>query len=235
MGVLRLAQWTRSVAIRDEQAATKTRKQELVIEPVWKLYVNGSSKQVYGRGSTLTTIPPQERLANLLNALDTLDTLGYQRSATQKQFHRAFILAVLKQIYGADIHRHVGELMERFKVSEIRPDVIICAIRRAGKTFAVALFAAAYILTQPGVILNIYSTCMKTAQNLQALIFKMVVALTKTNSVIRAYNKNELVVECHGTTSKVNSLSSSVEVRFSNEDVQFGRFPSLLSRTKILP
>ena len=209
-----MGEWTRATATKDERAAKEKQEHALTMDPVWKQYLTGGGKRLYGSGATMTTIPPEQRLNDLLNALDRLDTLGYQRSATQKLFHKAFVVAVLKQIYGRDIHRHVGELMRRFDVGEIRPDVIICAIRRGGKTFSVALFAAAYITTQPGVVLNIYSTCKRTARKLQALIFKMVVALSGTPAVVRAYNQEELVVECHGTTSTVNSLPSSVEVCF---------------------
>lgn len=163
-----------------------------------------------------TTLSPDTRLDMLLDALNRLDELGYARSATQKLFHKAFIVAVLKQIYGRDIQRHVGRLMARFDVDEIRPDVIVCAIRRGGKTFSVALFAAAFIMTQPGTTINIYSTCKRTARKLQALIWGMVVKLAGTMSVVKNYNQEELIVHCHGTTSTVNSLPASVEIRFYN-------------------
>lgn len=213
MPVLRLCRYTAAVAASGECDKRERDKRALVMEPVWKQYLTGAGKRTWGSGLTMTTLSPDQRLHDLIDALNRLDSMGYERSATQKLFHKAFIVAVLKQIYGRDIHRHVGALMKRFDVNEIRPDVIVCAIRRVGKTFAVALFAAAYVLTQPGVILNIYSTCKRTARKLQALIWKIVTKLAGTPHVIQNYNQEELVVRCHGTTSTINSLPSSVEVR----------------------
>jgi hypothetical protein len=108
----------------------------------------------------------------------------------------------------------VHELLDRFHVREIRPDVIVCAIRRAGKTFAVALFAAAFISTQPGVELVVYSTAKRASRKLQALIYKMVVTLAGGPEVVEVFNQEELVVKCGNATSKVISLPSSVEISF---------------------
>lgn len=222
MAILRLARYSAAVAANDERAKRARSERSLEMVPVWRRWLTGVGTRVWGSGMTQTTLSPDVRLDMLIDALNRLDELGYARSATQKLFHKAFIVAVLKQLYGRDIHRHVGRLMKRFDVTEIRPDVIVCAIRRAGKTFAVALFAAAFILTQPGTVMNIYSTCKRTARKLQTLIWKMVVTFAGTPSVVKAYNQEELVVHCHGTTSTVNSLPASVEIRYTKKSVLVG-------------
>ena len=226
MPTLRMCRWSAGVARRDRDEFRTKEKRSLDIIPRWQRYVAGTGPTTWGTGTTTTTLSPDERLDALMGALKKLDTLGYPRSAHQKLFHKSFIVASLKHIYGRDIHRHVGRLMRRFDIDEIRPDVIVCAIRRAGKTFAVALYAAAFILTQPGVEVNIYSTCKRASRKMQALIWKMVVTLAGTSSVVRTYNQEELVVTCGNTTSKVNSLPASVEISF---------FPPSLLPPPLLP
>lgn len=214
MPVLRLCKFTATIAASDERRKRAREEKSLELIPVWKRYLSGAGKRTWGSGSTTTTLSPDVRLDALIDAMNRLDNLGYRRSATQKLFHKAFVVAVLKQIYGRDIHRHVGRLMRRFDVTQIQPDVIVCAIRRGGKTFAVGLFSASYISTQPGVTMNIYSTCKRTARKLQALIWKITVTLAGTSTVIQNYNQEELVVKVHGTTSTVNSLPASVEISY---------------------
>ena len=212
MQVLRLARWSAHKASRDEIALREAQARSYEFTPVVQRYLAGATRRTWGIGAKMTTLSPDERLDLLMDALNRFDTLGYKRSPMQKLFHKAFTVAMLKQIYGRDIQRHMRKLMERFDVTEIRPDVIVCALRRGGKTFSVALFAAAYVSTQPGVVLNVYSTCKRTARKLQALIWKLVVTLAGNPGVIKAYNQEELVVHCHGTTSTVNSLPASVEI-----------------------
>jgi hypothetical protein len=212
MPTLRTCTWTSRLARVDLDNFREKQKRSLDIVPRWKKYVAGTRVGVWGSGTTTTTLSPDERLEALLAAQNKLDTLGYPRSAQQKLFHKAFTVASLKHIFGRDIHRHVGRLMRKFGVDQIRPDVIVCAIRRGGKTFATALFAASFVLTQPGVEINIYSTCKRASRKMQALIWKMVVTLAGTPSVVQVYNQEELVVTCGKTTSKINSLPGSVEI-----------------------
>lgn len=211
---LRTCRWTARIAQRDATLFRENLERKLDLVPRWQRYVAGKGATTWGTGTTTTTLSPEERLDALINALNKLDTFGYKRSAQQKLFHKAFIVAALKHIYGRDIHRHVGKLMRRFDINELRPDVIVCAIRRAGKTFAVGLFVASFILTQPGVEINVYSTGKRASRKMQALIWKIVVTLAGTPAVIQTYNQEELVVTCGNTTSKVNSLPASVEISF---------------------
>ena len=212
---LRTCRWSARIARVDTSAFRRAQASAIDIVPLWEKYVAGRGETTWGTGATTTTISPDKRLEALLNALKKLDELGYRRSAQQKLFHKSFIVASLKHIYGREIHRHVGRLMRKFDISELRPDVIVCAIRRAGKTFAVALYIAAFILTQPGVEINVYSTAKRASRKMQALIWKIVVTLAGSPAPVQAYNQEELIVACGNTTSKVNSLPSSVEISFS--------------------
>ncbi len=227
MPLLQLCRQSSRIAQRDADAFRERQDRELDLFPRWMNYRAALGETTWGAGLGVTTLSPDERLEALIGALDRLDTLGYERSPQQKLFHKAFIVATLKYIYGREVHRHIGRLMRRFGVSEIRPDVIVCAIRRAGKTFAVALFAAAFVLTQPGVEINIYSTCKRASRKLQALIWTIIVRLAGTQDVVVTYNQEELVVRCGNTTSRVNSLPGSVEISFS--------FPALLCCLSLSP
>jgi len=213
--MLRATEWSRELAREALEENERAASLSLAIQPRFEQYRLTTTQQtVWGSGNTTTNLSPKERLDALLGALEKLDGKGFQRSAQQKTFHKAFVVASLKHIYGRDLHRHVYELLERFHVNEIRPDVIVCAIRRAGKTFAVALFAAAFISTQPGVELVVYSTAKRASRKLQALIYKMVTTLADGPEVVEVFNQEELVVKCGNTTSKVISLPSSVEISF---------------------
>jgi hypothetical protein len=211
---LRSCRWTAQITRADVAAFNKAQESALDIVPQWEKYIAGRGAATWGVGTTTTTLSPGERLEALLEAMTKLDGLGYKRSSQQKLFHKAFIVATLKHIYGREIHRHVGYLMRKFDISELRPDVIVCAIRRAGKTWAVALFVGPFIMTQPGVEINIYSTAKRASRKMQALIWKIVVTLAGTPAVVQTYNQEELVVTCGNTTSRVNSLPSSVEISF---------------------
>jgi hypothetical protein len=211
---LRSCRWSARIARKDVTDFRKIQEAALDLVPQWEKYVAGRGATTWGTGTTTTTLSPDERLESLIASLNKLDTLGYKRSAQQKLFHKSFIVASLKHIYGREIHRHVGKLMRKFDINELRPDVIVCAIRRAGKTFAVALYVAAFILTQPGVEINVYSTAKRASRKMQALIWKIVVTLAGTPAVVQVYNQEELIVTCGNTTSKVNSLPSSVEISF---------------------
>jgi hypothetical protein len=153
------------------------------------------------------------RLNALISTLELLDTRGYRRSKSQREFHRHYISACLKKIFGKDLHRNLVRITEMFKLTEIRSDVIVCTPRRWGKTFSVALFVAAYIWSQPGCEVSIYSTGRRASRKLLLLIRKMIVAIAGSDDCITQFNEENLeVIGMWGVASKCCSYPSKVQI-----------------------
>lgn len=188
-----------------------------------------------GRGAIgVIDLSPDGRTRALMNMLDKCDTIKFgneklNRSTQQRQFHKAFMTAVLPKIYGAELYKHVGRLMREFDLDDMRTDVIVLAIRRAGKTMAVAMFSSAYVLTQPDTETSIYSTCQRTSRKLMALIWKLVVKLYGGASCIVRYNEEFLEVACCGSTAKINSLPSKVQISPHSSCLSSCRVPDTLT------
>ncbi len=153
------------------------------------------------------------RLKSLVKALDQLDSLGYKRSKAQRQFHKAFISAHLKKICGDEIYRDLGRILKGYELDELESDVIPCTPQISGKTMAVALFAAAYIFTQPSAEISFFSTGRHASRKILALIWEMVVKLAGSADVVVVYNQECLEVRGPGTTtSKCYSYPSRVQI-----------------------
>jgi len=213
---LRLCDVSRNVAISAARDFSERRRKETMVTPLIDLYTstNGSDITRVASASNSFDHSPRARLDDLLATLDKLDH-WFKRSTQQREFHKAFVAACLPKIFGADLHKHANKIMRDFDLDDIRTDVIVCAIRRAGKTMAVALFSAAFILTQPGAEVSIYSTGLRTSRKLMALIWKIITTVTSGSSVITRYNATTLEVACGGMRSSINSLPARVQIRLN--------------------
>ena len=145
--------------------------------------------------------------------MELLDERGFKRSKSQREFHKHYISACLKKIFGKDLHRNMLRIMEMFKMKEVRSDVIVCTPRRWGKTFSVALYVAACIWSQPGWEVSIYSTGRRASRKLLMLIRKMIVAIAGSDSCILQFNEENLEVRgMWGIASKCSSYPSKVQI-----------------------
>lgn len=116
--------------------------------PIWKKYTK--------EFSLTTKIGGDQRLQKLYDQLAFYDT-KYQRSQQQIVFHQAFIASCLRNIYRDEFSANFLRILQENELTEARQEVFICCPRRFGKTFAVGLFCAAYLLTQPGQKICIFS------------------------------------------------------------------------------
>lgn len=209
---LPLCGWSANIATKDRRKHWETEKRDTNIPERIDCYGDeeGIERQNLTDGSSHSG---PARLKALIKALNRLDELGYKRSKGQRQFHKAFIGACLKKIYGDEIYRDLGHLLAEYDLEELKSDVILCTPRRFGKTMSVALFAAAYLLTQPNAELSIFSTGRRTSRKILALIWQMVVKLAGTPSVVVIYNQECLEVRGAGEfTSKCYSYPSKVQI-----------------------
>ena len=192
--LLLACKWTNTIAQSDYEKFDKKRKTETSYKKLWECYIEEDVKVVLSSG--------ERNLKALVSMLKKADISGFRRSPQQVEFHRAFIAASLQKIMGDDLSRNLVRLMIEFELDEIRNDVVICTPRRWGKTYSVAIFAAAYIITQPNAEIAIYSTGRRASKKLLALIWTIVVKLVG-NGVKRAYNQEMLKIKGTGSEPSV--------------------------------
>lgn len=198
-----LCGWSSILVTKCDEEAKKQFQKDVVIKPRWEYYTDTSASNVCNGDI---------KIKALLDALSKIDKT-YNRSPGQRTFHKAFIAATLKKIYGSDISQNISRLLKEFDLTEIRSDIIITTPRRFGKTWAVAQFVAAYIVTQPDAEVNIYSTGRRASRKLLVLVAKFVELLVGTG-VIKVFNQETLEISGTGASySKCNSYPSKAQVR----------------------
>lgn len=202
---LGLCNWTYDVASKDYNDYLELENKKMTIHSKLEYYTNPSlvDKQTGG----------DLKLRALIHALSRFDKLGWERSKHQIDFHKAFISAILKKIYGQEIHANLVRLLKEYAIDELRPDVVICTPRRYGKTTSVAMFVAAVLWAIPGFKIDIYSTGRRASMKLLALIYKFVTLLSGTDTVVDTYNKETLGIKTpSGEVSLCNSYPSKVQI-----------------------
>jgi hypothetical protein len=96
------------------------------------------------------------RLANIRKFLDHVK--GYDRSEMQKRFHESFLQAVALHIYKDDPEVDMDKICSMNEWPNLKQQVLCLTPRRFGKTTAVAMFVAAYLLSVEKAQLCIFST-----------------------------------------------------------------------------
>ena len=160
-------------------------------------------------GAKLSTLNSFERMIHCQKCLAQLDTMGWSRSFHQRQFHDDFLRATAKSFWKlskpGQFARDHRKILVDFNWSHLSQEILISTPRRFGKTIAVSMFAAAIIVSCPGVEISIYSTCKRISQKLLRNVSKFVHMIcgdhlaNQSLSLIRA-NMEELVVQ--GPVSK---------------------------------
>lgn len=138
----------------------------------------------------------EKRMKLLLKTLERIDALpGFKRSNQQREMHLKFATASFRKVYGKDYRRHIVRFLKENNLTEVRSDCIVLTPRRFGKTTAVAMYVAAYLLSMPGqtvryvylhgwitnILESIYSTGRRASRKLLALIYKLVYELLNHN------------------------------------------------------
>ena len=109
-------------------------------------------------------VPGDGHLRDMMRVLDSFE--GYARSSAQKDFHEAFINAVLPHIYGKDFERFGERIKKERGISEMQQEVLICCPRRFGKTTAVSMFVAAMLYCVPDTWISCFSTGQRASTTL---------------------------------------------------------------------
>jgi hypothetical protein len=155
-----------------------------------------------------------QRLEDIIQALHDFDEF-YPRSDQQIKFHRAFIIASLPKILKDDFNASLARVLKIFDIDTIRRDVIVCTPRRFGKSYSVALYVAAYLITQPDTTITIYSTGKRASKSLLGLVTKMTSTLLHKRSIkykVDSENQETFTITLNGTKRTLNSLPSNPKI-----------------------
>lgn len=101
-----------------------------------------------------------------------LNSMGFQRSADQMNFHEHFIQAVLPLIYGDEWDQNSVRVMREFGITELKSEVLCMTPRRFGKSWAIAMFVLAMMLAVPGIKLAVFSPGSRASGSLMKLVQK---------------------------------------------------------------
>ena len=142
-----------------------------------------------------------------LDALDiALRSMDVERSEMQIRFHNAFTQASLRFICRDDPSANLEEIMKQKGWTNTKQQVLCLTPRRFGKTYAVAMFAAAILVTIPGSEQAIFSTGRRASQKMLETIHMFVVALKKileiTDLKCLKFNQEMLVYETPEDTAR---------------------------------
>jgi len=154
----------------------------------------------------------------MANIYKRLDGMGMTRSQIQQLFHRGFIRACLPLIYGDDWVFCAGRVMKSLKIDRIQAEVCCMTPRRFGKTEAVALFVAAFLLEVKGIRICIFSTGKRASSALMASIRKKIVACQGGSARIVKRTEEKLFISSvaidkkHMTTEQKDLLSEGPDI-----------------------
>lgn len=173
----------------------------------------------------LSKLSPFERMDHCRKCLIKLDNQGWCRSYHQRQFHEDFLRACCKSFWklerSGQFARDHGRILVQNNWDHLSQEILISTPRRFGKTISVSMFAAAMIVSCPGLECSIYSTCKRISQKLLRNIQKFIMLTCEQNlenqqlKIIRQ-NMEEVVLQGPAGPQDVrvvNSYPSKVSIQ----------------------
>lgn len=148
----------------------------------------------------------------------TLNNMGIKRSVDQQQFHEHFIHACLPQIYGNDWEENSVRILEQEKLQLIERGLLIMTPRRWGKTWSVASFAAALLLSVPKVKIAIFSTGKRTSSALMEIIITFIKNIEGGQKRIVKKTSEQLYISTTPLQDGLTSNSSVAREQQTAED-----------------
>lgn len=121
-----------------------------------------------------------EKFEALVDALARIDKIEdssgekvFKRDPVQVALHKHMIRSSLRSIFKNELPKALPRLKKMLGFDKINPNMLITAPRRFGKTYALAIFAFVFALTQKDVELPIFSPGRRASTKLLQLIFKI--------------------------------------------------------------
>jgi hypothetical protein len=163
-----------------------------------------------GGGGSGKAIAGDLILKKVLNQLDSFEE--FQRSETQKQFHKEFVDASLPHIYGLEFERNRSRILAQRQLKELQQEILVCTPRRFGKTTSVSMFCACLLMYCPNMWIAVFSTGQRASTSLLDLTAKLVNAIEGGHEKILKKNQEQLFLkgDTPGDVRRLFSYPSSV-------------------------
>ena len=126
----------------------------------------------------------------------TLDEFGYNRYVLQKRFHNAMITSMLPNIYGTDFHANKERIKKKFNITgDIKQEVMILSARKIGKTWTVAMFVAALLITIPKISIVVFSMASRTSKQMVRIVDDFLTRHQKgTDMIIHPHSQEQITL-----------------------------------------
>lgn len=102
------------------------------------------------------------------------DGFGVRRSDMQVKIHQAFIEAMLPKLYQTEWDENKARILMDFGLNKLQQEVLIVMARRRGKTYSVAMAAAAMFLAVSGCSIAIFSTVDRLSRAMMEVVRNMI-------------------------------------------------------------
>jgi len=113
-----------------------------------------------------------------LNSVRTiLDSFGLERSEMQKQFHEDMIGACARLIFKDDLESELDDLLLELGCEKLHSEFMAITPRRFGKTYSVAMFVIAMLLSIEGLEQAIFSTGRRASVKLKELAYRFLCSI----------------------------------------------------------
>lgn len=117
-----------------------------------------------------------DRIRRLLSEAFT-DDQGklIRRSEPQQNVHEVYLRACLPKIYDDEWDDNREHIMKKFGITRLQMWVLVVMARREGKTWGMAMFIAAMVLSVADIEISIFATCKRTAEKLLKVFHKFLI------------------------------------------------------------
>ena len=165
----------------------------------------------------------------------TLDEFGYNRYALQKRFHNDMITSMLPNIYGTDFHANKERIKKKFNITEeIKQEVMILSARKIGKTWSVAMFVAALLITIPKINIVVFSMASRTSKQMVRIVEDFLTRHQKgTDMIIHPHSQEQITLRgTSGPDDKRVFKAYPGNSKVSDEIVPSSRLSSNINRRR---
>ena len=150
--------------------------------------------------------PGDKVMDQILLFLDKL-----HRSAQQRIFHKTMLSAFLRIIYGPEeFEKEKHRITAKYGFESRKQQVIICAGRRQGKTFATAYICIVMCIVVSGIEVSIFSPGKRQSVALMGVIVDFMKKLGEEERIIQRNEEKMKIRALDGKTSKLNAYPSAV-------------------------
>jgi hypothetical protein len=149
--------------------------------------------------------PGDKRLDTIFFFLNKL-----HRSPQQKIFHKFMIASFLRIIYGKDFDTEKHRVTAKYQFETRNQQVLICAPRRMGKTFATAFITIVMCIVISGIEVSIFSPGKRQSVALMGVIVRFIDNLGESSRIVQRNEEKLQIRSLDGKISKINAYPSAV-------------------------